>query len=388
MGDDAIAVIGGGIAGASVAYHLGERTDRPIVVYERAAIAGETTAKSAAFFGFHGSDVERRLKRYGMALYNDFLAEPSAEPRYDLVGWIRVATTDDGAEELRRRVEGERRGQEVSHYRADTLRESVLLPEVDIDAIAGATYRPAVGYHRPRELAREFAARAEGRGVRFETDTGVVDLVVEDGRLDRLVLESNGTSETVAPAAAVVAAGPWNPTVLGYAGLDLPISHSLAPILRLQRADEPPHTLPIVSHVESGVYARGHEEESVLVGHHPTDVDAGRRLDPAAVGQQVPPDLREAMLGTVDDLLPGVADAEVAEEWVGVRSHTPDGHPIVGWTGVEGLSVVAFDSSGIQLAPAAGRIVARQLVDGRPTEHYESVSVARFDGREDVRFSV
>ncbi len=62
MPDDPIAVVGAGIAGASVAYHLSERTDRPVVVYDRGSPAGETTARSAAFFGFYGSDLERQLK--------------------------------------------------------------------------------------------------------------------------------------------------------------------------------------------------------------------------------------------------------------------------------------------------------------------------------------
>lgn len=388
MRDDHIAVIGGGIAGASAAYHLSERTDRPIVVYERGALAGETTAKSAAYFGFHGSDLERRLKRYGMALYNEFLAGPRAEPRHDLVGRLWVATTEAGADGLDDRVRGELADEPVEYHPAGEIHESILVPELDTGSVAGATYRPGVGYHRPRELAREFVARAEGRGVRFETGTRVTDAVVEDDRVVEIATDADGESRTARPDAVVVAAGPWNPTVAGHAGLDLPVSHTLAPILRLQRGDHSPHTLPIVSHVESGVYVRGHGTDSVLVGHHPTDPDPETRYDPDAIDERVPDDLREEMLRVVDDLLPGIAGAPIAEEWVGVRSHTPDGHPIVGWTGIEGLSVIAFDSSGIQLSPAAGRIVARQLVDGRQTEHYEAVSVARFDGHDDTRFSV
>jgi glycine/D-amino acid oxidase-like deaminating enzyme len=388
MSDPDIAVVGGGIAGASVAYHLSGRTDRPTVVYERGTLSGETTAKSAAFFGFYGSDAERPLKRYGMALYNEFLSEPRAAPRHDLVGRLRLATTRRGADRLEERFGDAWADDPVAYLPGDSIRESVLLPELDADAVTGATYRPGVGYHRPRELAREFAARAEERGARFETGTSVVDVAVEDGRLRELAIEANGVTETVTPEAVVVAAGPWNPTVAEHAGLDLPVSHSLAPVLRLQREDDPPHSLPIVSHVESGVYARGHEGDSVLVGHYPNDPDAERRYDPDEVDDRVPDARREEMLRVVEDLLPGIADAPIAEDWVGVRSHTPDGDPIVGWTGVEGLSVVAFDSSGIQLAPALGWIVARQLVDGEPTEHYESVSVTRIAGHDDVRFSL
>jgi glycine/D-amino acid oxidase-like deaminating enzyme len=200
-----------------------------------------------------------------------------------------------------------------------------------------------VGYHRPRELAAE---------------------------------------------AIVAAAGPWNPRVAAMAGVDLPAHHSLAPAVVLERDGAGGTAVPIVTHVESGAYARDHGDGRVLVAHYPTDRDPETQFDPGEVGDAVPEDVRGEMEAFLADLLPSLADAREVAEWVGVRSHTPDGHPIAGWTGVEGFSIAAFHSSGIQLAPAVGRVVAEQLVRGEPTELYESLSISRFDGREDARFSI
>ena len=386
-----VAVIGGGIAGASVAYHLSELSDASVTVFERGSLAGETTARSAAFFGFYGSEVERRLKRYGMALYNEFLAEPRAEPRHQLVGRVRVATTGAGAEQLAERVEQDSdvsTGGAIVFDSARSLRERVLLPELDPASVVGASYRAGVGYHQPRALAREFAARATERGVEIRTEAGVADVVVEGDRVRELVVEDDAGRESLEPRAVVCAAGPWNHEIAGFAGLDLPVSHSLAPIVRLDRPSGGVHTLPILSHLESGVYVRGDGPDAVLAGHYPTERDPARRYDPDDVGDEVPTELRERIGAVVADLLPALTEAPASDEWVGVRSHTPDGHPVVGWSSVEGLSVVCFDSSGIQHAPAAGRIVAEQLVEGEPTDHYRDVTISRFDGFRDRRFTV
>jgi sarcosine oxidase subunit beta len=84
-------------------------------------------------------------------------------------------------------------------------------------------------------------------------------------------------------------------------------------------------------------------------------------------------------------LVPYLYDSGIEEQWVGLRGLTPDSNPIVGWTDVEGVSVVAYNATGIQHAPAAGWILGRQLLDGDPTEYYEDVSISRFDGHTDVR---
>lgn len=375
MVDADVVVIGGGIAGASVAFHLTE-ADREVVIYERGELAGETTAKSAAFFGRYGSPLERRLKQYGLTCYNRFFADARTDLYYDLVGQLRVATTPDEARRLESRAEAVRAefGSPVEYRPGSMVREALLLPEADTAVIEGALYDPSVGYFDPRTLALEFVARAQENGARFEPKTAVDNVAVEGGKVTGVVVRD----EPIEARSVVCAAGPWNPTVAATAGVDLPVTHSLAPILRLAPPHPTHHTLPIIVHEESGVYLRGDRDGSLLVGHYPNK-PRGEQLDPGSVDERVPNELRTKLWRVIEELLPPLADADVTDEWVGIRSHTPDGHPIVGWTPVEGFSVVAFDSSGIQLAPAAGWIVAQQVVHGRPTEYHDAVSLDRFD---------
>lgn len=367
--DSGVAVIGGGIAGASVTAHLAQ-LGRPVTMYERGDIGEGTTAKSAAFFGEYGSELEQRLKRYGMRLYNDLCATDAADFRYDHVGRFRVATTGDGATALREYADTHT---DVRALDRDEIHECVFAPHLDSSAIELATYRPHVGFFRPRPLATALVERAKAtHGTSIHTDTPVETLVNDGDRVTGILVDG----EHVRVDHVVCAAGPWNPGFLEDAGVDLPVSHSLAPILRVD-LHEPSYTLPIITHHETGVYVRGDDTGSALLGRYPPDPDPEVLYDPDEVPDRVPQDLAETIRTELATFLPAVSDAPLCEEWVGIRTHTPDGHPIAGRV-TDGLSVAAFNSSGIQLAPAVGRVIAR-LLDGLDDDQARALTLERFE---------
>lgn len=369
MGPD-IAVIGAGIAGASVGAHLGSRTDRSITIFERSEIATETTARSVALFGDYGSSVERRLKSYGRQCYTELLDEEGTALTYSHIGRLTVATTVDGASRLADRAPSAPGF--VSYLASDELHSTVILPGLDGGTVEGALYRPHVGTLAPTGAARALIDRATDHGVQVAPNTPVEALEIENGTVTGI--EVDGQSRSV--DTVVLTAGPWNPSLLESVGLSLPVHHSRAPVLDLEPADPLPMMLPNIAHQESGVYLRGTRDGTVLVGHYPERTDPTRRLDPDMIS--IRETERDRMLSVVTNLLPRLAEAEIREERIGVRSHTHDGDPIIGWTAIDGLSVIGFNSSGIQLAPGAGRIIAEQVIEQTPTEFYPEVSVSRF----------
>ena len=391
-------VIGGGIVGSSVAYHLSRRTDAPVTVYEQGELGAETTRKSLAFFGYYGDAVQWRMKRYAMDLYNDFFADPRADPAYTLVGRLQVATSPDGAAGLREEYEALAAGRAerarpngdgppadaspIQYVAPEDLTVSMALPYLDTSEVEGTIYRPQVGYLRPREMAREFAARAEENGATVREHSQVEEVLTADDRVTGLVVDG----ETVDADEVVCAAGPWNPKVARSVGVELPVRHTLAPVLKLEPETPRQYSVPWVTHRESGFSIRRDIDGTILMTHHPVGgYDAATEYDPGDVGDTVPDDLRERGLATLERLLPAAADAEVVDEWVGVRSATPDGNPIVGWTALEGFSIAAFSTSGIQLSPATGKVIAAQLLDDNPTSYYDGLSVTRFEGYDDWR---
>ncbi|MGA9400989.1 NAD(P)/FAD-dependent oxidoreductase [Haladaptatus sp.] len=377
-----IAVIGGGIVGSSVAYHLGGTADADVTVFEQGKLADETTAASGAFCGLWGDESPeyRLLKAYGVRLYNEFLAAPQANTSYTLAPRLGIASTPEKAQEMRAEAHEYASGP-VEFVPGDELDAELLHPGLDTSTVEGALYRPNIGFLDATELAAEFVARARDRGVTFETGTNVEDVTTNDGSVMGLVADGDYREFD----AVVAAAGPWNTHVAGLVDLELPIRHTLGPILVFDPPAGVPYDTFSVKHAESGVYFRQQPDGTVFAGHYPGGYDeAGRDIDPADAPTAVPADLREKIRCVVETYFPWTEGARVADEWVGVRSLTPDGGVIAGWTEVDDFYVTGFNAAGIQLAPVIGHVVAEQLLRGNPTEYYDAVRLSRFDGFTDV----
>lgn len=406
MVDVRYAIIGGGIVGASVAYHISERTDDSVVVYERNDLASETTFRATAMIGVAGPDPYHRMKEYGFRLYNEFFAEPTASPQYRQSGRLRVATSNSGARALRNAASaysGMSQGAEtvtrdvekyanslVEYVAGDELTGRFLVPSLETTSIEGALYRPQYGYIQddsrtfgPRELAMEFVERARDNGVRFETGTAVTDIGVKNESVRSIKTRGGATIQT---DTVVCAAGPWNDRVASRAGLDLPLEHVPSPVFAMQLTDPLPYSLPMIKSHESSVGLHPKRDDIVLVTYTPDKEERQLGPDLATMDDTAPEEYRTTALRWAEQLMPQLKDAELIDEWAGVGTSTPDGKPIVGWTHIDGLAL-AVTRAGIQYAPAVGSIVARQLVEENLTEYYDAVSISRFDGYSDQRIS-
>jgi sarcosine oxidase subunit beta len=387
MTDLACAVVGGGIAGASVAYHLAERGVEDVTVFESGELASRTTAKSFAMFGTYGNRTQFELKQYSMRLYNR-LARETDDLTYERIGHLSVATTTHVAENFQRAIAGEpvdagifATGGDrtsVSYLPGEEIEDRLFVPALDTADVKGAVYRPEVGYFDPVDVTTAMTSRARDAGVEFRENTPVTDLVVDDERVAGVRVDG----ATVTADSVVLTAGPWTPGLAASVGVDLPVRHTIAPVLVLDPGDRS-QTLPSVKHHETDVNVRGNAGDgTVYVGSHRGKHGQGERLDADEVPSSVPAEVRSEMFASIERLLPDLADAPVVDEWVGVRSLTPDGDPIVDETAIEGLFVVGFNTSGIQLSPGIGRVVASQVTGETPTEWGEELSLRRFEGDE------
>jgi glycine/D-amino acid oxidase-like deaminating enzyme len=379
-----VAVVGGGIVGASVAYNLAAGGEASVTVLERGELADETTAASGAFVGLWGDEPPgyRRLKEYGVRRYNEFLSDPRADSSYAFAPRLGLAYSREAAAELRAEVACREsvRG-DVEYVPGDRIDAELVHPGVDTDGVEAAVYRPNVGFLDATELAAEFVARARERGVTVETETTVEDVTTHDGSVTGVVADGERRSFD----AVVAAAGPWTRHLARQVGLDLPIRQTLGPVLVIEPSEPTPYDTYSVEHVDSGVYLRQQPDGTVFAGHYPGGYhEAGREIDPDEAPERVPDDLRTRIREVVAAVYPWAADARVVDEWVGVRSLTPDAGAIAGWTSVEDFYVTGFNAAGVQLAPVIGHVVAEQLLRGNPTRYYDDVRLSRFEGHTDV----
>jgi glycine/D-amino acid oxidase-like deaminating enzyme len=373
-----IVVIGAGIVGASVAYHLGERTEEQVIVYERGELASETTAKSGSFFGFHVAEepTPYEMKRYGLSMYNRLLKDSDEWVRTTPLGRLEIARSKGNDRMLRGRFADARDNQgAVSEYLTGSdIERSLLVPDIRTSSIEGAIYRPNVACFQPRQMARLLAERARTMGVQFETNTAVRDLLTANGTVVGVETESGQTRADH----VVCTVGPWVNEFADAVGLDLPAQHTLGPMLRLRPDDPIGERLPSLKDHDSGVYLRRDFDGTLLVGHRPGGYEEGTRVQIDNVPDSVPDGLREDMRTTSVELVPALSDAELVEEWVGVRTLTPDGFPIVDSNTVEGLSLTVMNAEGMQLAPATGRIIANRLTTGRTPTYDTDITLSRF----------
>ncbi|WP_096390178.1 NAD(P)/FAD-dependent oxidoreductase [Halopenitus persicus] len=433
--EPAFAVVGGGIVGASVAYHLSERTDEPITVYDRGEPGGETTRKSTAMIGVSGPKTLHELRTYGIRLYNDLLEDPTAAPRYRGAGRLRVTTDPDVAagfsrlvEEAAERTDGDAPestpvggidAATLAHGTAafvpgEEIRGRLLVPPVNAEELEGALYRPEYGYISgdgdtlgAGELARELLERAQRNGVTVESETEVTEIRTAGGRVVGIETRPTGRTEATATADAgssarseaepnatavetrnvICAAGPWNPRLAATAGVEVPVEHVRSPVFELDLDRPLPYTLPMIKSHESSVGIHPKRRDRILVTYTPrrdgdrkadeSGRDGDTLRDPSAVSNVPRESERRTALRWAERLVPQLADATLANEWVGIGTKTPDGAPIVGPTPVGGLSL-AVTGAGIQLAPAVGDLLARRLVDGETTPRHEALASSRF----------
>ena len=177
-----IVVIGGGIGGASVAYHLAELGERDVVVLERDELTSGSTFHSAGLVGQLRADPTlTRMNMYSVELYRRLEAE--GHP----VGWtesggIKIASTPERMDEIRRQISWART-YDLPLHEIGPAEVAERFPQVDLDGVLGAAYLDSDGHLDPSQLCYALANRARGQGVRFVLHTRVVGIDTHNGHV-------------------------------------------------------------------------------------------------------------------------------------------------------------------------------------------------------------
>ena len=363
-----VAVIGGGVIGSSIAYHLACR-GRRVVVFDIADPASAPSASWASAGGVRQQGRDPRewsLAREAAARWPGLTAELGADLAYRQGGHLHLVERDEDLRALETRVAGERAaGLDVHIVYGQDLR--AVAPHVMAGARAGA-YSPGDGQANPRMTTRAFAAAAVARGATYHTNTAPARLLHHGDRIEGV--ESG--AERAAAEWVVLAAGAWSAPVAAEVGLDLPIAPRAPQMLLTDPA--PPTLVPTVT-------AAGHRlslkqlpsGKFFIGGGWPSDVDR-ERMSCTVRSEHVDGSRRVATA-----VFPPLGSRRVAQAWCGLEAQSIDGAPLLGMVpGLDGLCVaVGFSGHGFQLSPAVGRAIA-DLLTGHWTKALEPLSPSRF----------
>src|SRR5471032_3086577 len=192
-----VVIIGGGVGGTSIAYHLTERGWRDIVLVERAELTSGSTFHSAGLVGQLRSSVTlTRMMMDSVALYRRLKAETGTDPSWHEVGSLRLASTPARLEELTRQAGWAKTfGLPLELIGPQEARD--LFPLMSLDGVLGAVFLPTDGWLDPSGLAFALAAGARSRGARIQTGTRVVGIDVAAGRVTGVQVEHKGERRTI-----------------------------------------------------------------------------------------------------------------------------------------------------------------------------------------------
>ncbi len=376
-----VMIIGGGVVGSSVAYHLRRDgfTGR-IIVAER----DSTYARASSFLAMggvrqqFGSAANIAMAQYSIRFYREF-DERMSVGGYIARAWLRqrgylFLVNHESAERFERRLESQRAlGAKVERLSVSAIRDRV--PDLELGDIAFGLIGPEDGYANPRQVLAGFRAGAAHEGAEY-VDAEAIAIELDAGGVSGVTLHGPDGTTRFATRTVVNAAGAYASHVGTMAGVELPVRPQRQHLFRLELPRTWPYRFPMV--IDPGGVHWRHDDatevggpDRIVVAKTNGDEPEGENLaaDPDRFERDVRADLVRRM--------PALADATMVEGWAGLYEMTPDHNAIIGEHPERKGFYLAngFSGHGLMMAPATGKAVADLIRTGKS----ETVDVSKFD---------
>lgn len=358
-----VAVIGAGIIGMSIGYHLLQLDPSlRVAVLERAPVPGTgATAKATGGIRYQfASELQLRLSLLSRPVFENFQELFGVDIGLRHHGYLFVTAQAERLAAMARAAQMQRRlGIPAEELSPDDARR--LCPPLAAGDLVGATFCAWDGSADPHAVLQGFWKGFRERGGRLVTEAEVVGLRRHPGSGSGGGWSVQTAAGTFEAASVVLAAGPFSRSVAALAGLELPVMPFRRQVFVLTAPPGFPAVIPLTVDADSGWYVHAHRGGALLCGG--TDRDTRPGLEEVVDWSGFGP-VCEAM----QRRMPVLLEAEVTRAYTGIRALTPDLHPILGpvdgWPGL--YLACGMSGHGIMHSPAVGRLVAEWVVLGRP----------------------
>jgi sarcosine oxidase subunit beta len=366
-----VVVVGGGVVGASAAYHLAAAGAGRVLLLERADALG-TGATGACAGGFRhqfSSRINIEMALASVPMITGFAQEHGLPLDVAQDGYLFLVRSEQLWTGFREAAELQR-SLGVDARLLSPEEAAGVAPGVSLEAVIGAAYCPDDGIADPSGLTQGYGTAARRAGAEIRLGEEVLAIETANGRVTGV----RTATESVAAPAVVNAAGPWAGLLAATAGVELPLEPVPRAVVTTGAFPGVPTRRTLVIDAQTSFYFH-REGDGVLMG-------MGARDEQASFSTVVDEHfVEDELLPTAVRVFPPVEEAGIRSTWAGLYEMTPDRHAIVGSAPVEGLWLAnGFSGHGFQQAPVVGKVLAELIVDGRAsTVDVSPLALGRFE---------
>lgn len=367
-----VVVIGAGLVGLSVAYHLAAKGCRHVVVLEREAVwASGSSGRSAGGVRLefsHPSSVQ--FSHYGLNLISHFEEHFGVSASFHPCGYLFLTSNQERWDIIQQLSLMQRRlGVPVELLSPEEVRQRFRY--VHRPALVGGTFCALDGVADPASVAYGFFRRAQELGVAMRFGEPVTGIQVEENG----VVGVTTSKSHIATRKVVNAAGPYARDVGSMAGLDIPVMPFRRSIYVTDSFEGLPKEMPMTLDLDTTSYVR-REGRAILLGMSDPE-------EPSSTNLETDRDSLEKLVGKVLEWVPALAGASIRRGWAGLYEVSPDDSAIIGEAkGCPGFYCAnGFSGHGFMHAPAAGRVVAELIGGEEPFVDITPFRLERFKER-------
>jgi sarcosine oxidase subunit beta len=365
-----VVVIGGGVMGASSAYHLLKSGVHDVLLLEKESFFGQgATGRCAGGVRYQfATEVNVRLSIASLAMINEFKSETGQDPLYRKCGYLFVITDPADVPTFQRNIQMQNGlGVGTVWLSGDNVR--TRLPTMRFEDALGGSWHERDGLADPNSIVMGYIKRIRELGGVALTDQEVLSIGVESGRITSVTTRSG----SVACGSVINAAGPWMGLIGQMVGVEIPLQPIRRQMVTTTPLPELPEDFPFVIDFSRSLYFH-REGEGILTGMSNPDEQAG-------FDQSIDEEWELIAMDAAAERLPMLNQAGRLAGWAGLYEVTPDAHPIFGRSPIDGFWLVGgFSGHGFMHGPIAGKLMAEILTSGQAVSvDVSMLDLARFD---------
>jgi len=360
-----IVIIGGGVMGASAAYHLAKSGMKNIVLLEKENFFGTgATGRCAGGVRYQFStEINVKLSIESLPMIERFKEEIGQDVSYRQCGYLLVATNEKEVAMFKHNVKMQNKlGVPTQLLTGDEVRARLPLMKFN-DALAG-TFNQKDGTVDPNSVVMGYVTAAQKMGVQAISGAEVIGITVSGGNVEEVHTSLGGIKTRM----ILNAAGPWSGQISNMAGIQIPVIPLRRQMFTTNPLKEVPEDFPFVIDFAKSLYFH-REGEGLLIG-------MSNQAEKPGFDQNVDEDFELVNLEAAIERMPLVEKASRASHWAGLYEVTPDAHPIYGGTPINGFTLcTGFSGHGFMHGPISGKLMSEYILDGR----FSSVDVSMLD---------